>query len=140
MDVSRLPFNQLIGLKLAEEGSPFQTELASGRQYTNHLGTVHASAQLALAEAASGAFLAQQFKEYTGLIPVVRRLEAKFRKPATGQISARCAVDAEALENWKQEINNRTKVMVSVPVEVVDEIGNIVMTATVEWFVSKVMN
>ena len=51
MDVTRLPFNQLIGLQSAAPGSGFAVTLPAGTQYTNHLGTVHGSALLAVAEA-----------------------------------------------------------------------------------------
>ena len=51
-------------------------ELPSGNQYLNHLGTVHAGAQLALAEASSGEFLLKHFASSDDLFPVVRRLEA----------------------------------------------------------------
>jgi len=136
MDVSNLPFNKLIGLQLAETESGFQTYLPDGQQYTNHLGTVHASALLAVAEAGSGAFLAQMFSEHSGLVPVVRKVEAKFRKPGVGQVSARCAVAPDALANWVAELNKRGRVSAPIPVEVVDATGNVVLSATVEWFIS----
>lgn len=136
MNVSELPFNKLIGLKLATSGSGFQTSLPDDPQYTNHLGTVHASAMLAVAEAGSGAFLTQHFSDYSGLIPVVRRLEAKFRKPGHGQISARCIVAPEMLANWAAELERRGRLSAPVLVEVIDATGNIVMSATVEWFIS----
>jgi len=41
----------------------------------NHLGTVHASAQLALAEASRGEFLLRAMGDMQGIVPVVRRLE-----------------------------------------------------------------
>lgn len=41
MDISQLPFNQLIGLELASPASGFLVSLPTGQQYTNHLGTVH---------------------------------------------------------------------------------------------------
>ncbi len=56
MDVTKLPFNHLIGLELADPGSDFLVSLPDDVKYTNHLGTVHASALFAVAEAASGLF------------------------------------------------------------------------------------
>jgi acyl-coenzyme A thioesterase PaaI-like protein len=57
MDVISLPFNRLIGLEAGSPESGFLLSLPAGVQYTNHLGTVHASALFAVAEAASGVFL-----------------------------------------------------------------------------------
>ncbi len=138
MNVATLPFNQLIGLQLVSSDSGFETSLPEGAQYTNHLGTVHASAMLAVAEAGSGAFLARHFSGQSGLVPVVRRLEAKFRKPGSGQISARCVVAPETLAHWSVELGGRGRLSASIPVEVVDASGSVVMSATVEWFISNV--
>ncbi|WKJ90570.1 DUF4442 domain-containing protein [Methylomonas montana] len=87
MDVSQLPFNRLIGLELANPDSGFLVCFPDKMQYTNHLGTVHGSALLAVVEAGSAAFLSQHLADETGVVPVVRKLEAKFRKPASGQIT-----------------------------------------------------
>lgn len=136
MDVSQLPFNRLIGLELANQDSGFLVSLPESLQYGNHLGTVHGSALLAVAEAGSGAFLAQQFANETGLIPIVRRLDAKFRKPASGQVSARCIVTPDEVAHWSSELESRSRVFVSIPVEVVDASGDVVMFAAVEWFIT----
>ena len=137
MDVTQLPFNRLIGLEAGPEGSGILASLPEGQQYTNHLGTVHASALLALAEAGSGAFLVRRLGSGDGYVPVVRRLEAKFRKPASGRMSARAAVLQEEVERWAGELAARGRVSARVPVEVVDAAGAVVMTAAVEWFIAR---
>lgn len=137
MDVTQLPFNRLIGLEEAEEGSGFLVVLPEGTQYANHLGTVHASALLAVAEAASGAFLVQQLGDSAGFVPVVRRLEAKFRKPAKGRVSARSTVAKEDVASWSTELASRGRLSAPVTIEVVDAAGVIVLTATVEWFIAR---
>jgi acyl-coenzyme A thioesterase PaaI-like protein len=137
MDVAGLPFNRLIGMEPGAAGSGFLVCLPDGPQYTNHLGTVHASALLAVAEAGSGAFLLQQLGSDAGFVPVVRRLEAKFRKPARGRVSARCTVRAEEVERWSAELAARGRVSAPVTIEVVDPAGVVVMSATVEWFIAR---
>ena len=52
MKITDLPFNQLIGITAAEKDDGMLC-LPNDVRYTNHLGTVHASALLALAEATS---------------------------------------------------------------------------------------
>jgi acyl-coenzyme A thioesterase PaaI-like protein len=137
MDVTLLPFNLLIGLEPAALDSGFLVSLPAGPQYTNHLGTVHAVALLAVAEAGAGAFLARQAGVPAGLVPVVRRLEAKFRRPATGRVSARCAVPPGEVARWLQELASRGRVSATTPVEVADEAGAVVLTAVVEWFIAR---
>jgi acyl-coenzyme A thioesterase PaaI-like protein len=135
MDVTQLPFNRLVGLEAAAGDDGFLVCLPNGPQYGNHLGTVHASALLAVAEAGSAAFLARQFGPGDGFVPVVRRVEAKFRKPAQGRICARCRVGAQELERWPAELAARGRVLAPIPVEVVDAEGVIVLSAVVEWFI-----
>jgi hypothetical protein len=83
--VTELPFNTLVGIRPASD-SAYLLQLPAGNQYLNHLGTVHAEAQLALAEASCGEFLIKHFGSPDGLMPVVRRVESKFRKPANRNI------------------------------------------------------
>ena len=61
------------------------------------LGSVHASALLARAEASSGEFLLRHFGSSEGIVPVVRRLESKFRKPAQGSVTSSASAKPEAL-------------------------------------------
>ena len=137
MDVTLLPFNRLVGLERAAPESGFLVTLPGGPQYANHLGTVHAVALLAVAEAGAGAFLAQQENAPAGIVPIVRRVEAKFRRPATGRVSARCAVPPELVAGWLGELASRGRVSASVPVEVVDAAGTVVLSASIEWFISR---
>ena len=137
MDVTQLPFNRLIGLEPAAADSGFLVGLPDGPQYTNHLGTVHAAALLAVAEAGSGAFLVRHLGGRAGFVPVVRRLESKFRRPASGRVWARASVPAEEVARWSAELEARGRVSAAVPVEVVDTTGSVVLSAVVEWFIAR---
>jgi hypothetical protein len=98
---------------------------------------VHASALLAVAEAGSGAFLAARLGNIAGFVPVVRRLNAKFRKPANGRVAARANVAEEELARWAKELTNRGRVLAEIPIEVIDDASEVVLTATVEWFITR---
>ena len=137
VDVTQLPFNRLVGLIPADADSDFLVTLPNGPQYLNHIGTVHAGALLALAEAGAGAFLLKAFGDAAGFVPVVRRLEAKFRKPASGQMSARATVASDQVARWAVELAERGRVVAVVPVEVVDQVGTVVLSATIEWFLAR---
>jgi acyl-coenzyme A thioesterase PaaI-like protein len=135
MDVTELPFNRLIGLERAAPESGYLLALPAASQYLNHLGTVHASALLALAEAGSGEFLLRHFGNVAGLAPVVRRLEAKFRRPARGRVFARVASEAGELARVAADLEARGRVTLPVAVEVVDENQTVVLAAVVEWVI-----
>lgn len=132
-----LPFNKFVGIKRATDETQL-LRLPIGGQYLNHLGTVHASALLALAEASSGEFLLRHFGSADGVIPVVRRLEAKFRKPANGAITSTVKTPAEALSTLDADLAAKGRALVSIHVEVHDESGAHVLSAEVEWFIQRV--
>jgi len=102
-----------------------------------HLGTVHASAQLALAEASSGEFLLKHFGSTEGIVPVVRRLEAKFRTPANGAVTSAASAAPESLAQLDAELASKGRSLIPVTVELHDESGVHTVSATVEWFIQR---
>nr|ACO70920.1 conserved hypothetical protein [uncultured Verrucomicrobiota bacterium] len=133
--VTGLPFNQLVGLQAG--AAPSLLTLPEGPQYLNHLGTVHASALLALAEASSGEFLLQRLGQIGGFIPVVRRLEAKFRKPAHGAVTSQVSTPEQALDDTRRDLAAKGRALVSIAVELHDQSGTHVFSAEVDWFLAK---
>jgi len=132
--VTELPFNKFIGVEVGADAEHL-LRLPSGERYLNHLGTVHASALLALAEAASGEFLLRHLRSGAGVIPVVRRIEARFRKPATGSVSASASVVPELLARLDSDLTAKGRALISVAVELHDQSGAHVLGASVEWFI-----
>jgi hypothetical protein len=84
VSVTELPFNSLLGIQIATD-SAHLLELPAGGQYLNHLGTVHASAQLALAEASSGEFLLRHFGSAQGSFQSYVDSKQSFASPLTAQ-------------------------------------------------------
>lgn len=134
--VIELPFNQFIGLQQAE--TPAVLTLPAGGQYLNHLGTVHASALLALAEASSGEFLLRHLGGMEGIVPVVRRLESKFRKPANGAVTSTVTTALNLVETLRTDIAAKGRALIAVNVELHDQHGTHVLSASVEWFIARV--
>jgi len=136
MDVTNLPFNHFIGLKISNKRG-YLLMLDNRIEYHNHLDTVHASALFALAEATSGHFLLNEFSELTNIVPVVRKVEIKYRKPATGGIFSR----AKFLETEKNEVlealTQRGRVIIKVEVSLFEETDVLIMRSVFEWFVTK---
>ncbi|QIF02176.1 DUF4442 domain-containing protein [Roseimicrobium sp. ORNL1] len=137
VSVIDLPFNKFVGIERASHEAQL-LRLPSGDQYLNHLGTVHASALLALAEASSGEFLLRHFGSAEGVIPVVRRLEAKFRKPAHGAITSTVKTPLESLATLDADLSAKGRALISILVEVHDASGAHALSAEVEWFIQRV--
>jgi hypothetical protein len=92
---------------------------------------------LAVAEAGSGEFLKRNFGHVKNVLPVVRKFEAKFRKPGNGRITARCSVPAEVLTTWLAELETRGRLSAAIPVEVIDSRGTVVLSAVIDWFMAR---
>ncbi len=138
MNVTELPYNKFIGIKRTKN-SEYLLELDESPDYLNHLGNVHAGAQLSLAEAASGEYLLKLFNDSPDrLIPVVRRLESKFKKPANGKIYAKASAVPNAMAIFKDELGRKGRALINVEVTIEDSNHVITMTALVEWFIQKV--
>lgn len=137
MQITELPFNRLIGIQHAETEDALLA-LPADVRYTNHLGTVHASALLALAEATSGEFLIREIGSIGfEVIPVVRKLESKFRKPAQGAINSKVNVGANEVDQFVQTLKEKGRAIISIGVNVFDENETHALSSTVEWFVTK---
>lgn len=135
--VTELPFNSFLGIEEASDTAHL-LRLPPGGQYLNHLGTVHASALLALAEASSGEFLLRHFGSGAGLVPVVRRVEAKFRKPAHGAVTSSASATPADLSQLEASLANKGRGLISIAVELHDESGTHALSAAVEWFIQRI--
>ncbi|HBZ68081.1 MAG TPA: hypothetical protein DEO70_14705 [Bacteroidales bacterium] len=135
MDVFELPFNQFVGIEPSPDNE-YLLFLNEKDIYHNHLKTVHASAQFALAEATSGFFLISQFRELTNIFPVVRKVEIKYKKPAQGCLYSKAGFIGTERERIIKELNERKRVLISVRVLLYDSGGNNVMQADFEWFLA----
>ena len=136
MDVTKIPFNHFIGLKISNKDEYFLM-LDNRHEYSNHVDTVHASALFALAEATSGHFLLNEFSELTDIIPLVRKVETKYKKPATGIIFSKAKFQETQKEEVLDMLNQRGRTTLKVEVSLFDETNVIVMQSIFEWFVAK---
>ena len=135
MDVTAIPFNKLIGLAEADDVR-YMLMLPAGGQFLNHLGTVHASALFALAEATSGVLLLREFSDRDDLASVVRKVETKYRNPAQGVVYSTAAM-VEDKSLLVTEIDGRGRGFAHVAVDLFDAAAKSVARFEFEWFVTK---
>jgi acyl-coenzyme A thioesterase PaaI-like protein len=134
MDVSAVPFNQFLGLR----ASGAALKLAADPKYHNHLGTVHASAQFALAEAASGQWLLDHFGDAVAeYVAVVRHVDVKYRRPAAGELTAHASAPPEEPGHFLEALTRRGRATIEVRVHVVGNDGNATLEAVFEWFAQR---
>lgn len=134
MNLKDIPFAKVLGV--ADSGEGFLFELANDEKYTNHLGTVAAAAQFSLAEFASGQWMINEFPDLAQqVIPVLRKSEVKFKKPAYGKVRAKASVPDEIKQKFITELTERKRALLDISVVVVNDNNEIVMHGTYEWFI-----
>jgi len=134
--VTELPFNKHVGIQKSSTGEGL-LELPAGERYLNHIGTVHAGAQLALAEACSGEFLLHCFSNKRDMVPVVRRVAAQFKKPANGRITAKINTLPAVIEEAQRKLQTKGRCLLTIGVDVHDEQGQHSLSASIEWFIAR---
>lgn len=131
-----VPFIGHLGLEITEISAGEATvRLPRRSELTNHVGSQHAGALFTVAETASGAAFVGAFAVRMGdITPLASSAEIDFLKVANGPItaSARLGVDAaEALATLDAD----GKVEFPCEVELTDESGTRVASATISWHV-----
>lgn len=139
MKPTDLAFNQALGLVEAPAGSEHLLELPLTPLVLNHVGTTHAAAQFALAEAASAACLQRDFPHLDGKVfAVVRGSSLKYRKPPTGEaLLAFAQPDEFTRVHLSTDLAGRTRTTATVLVELRDRAGNVSFTGSFQWFIAR---
>lgn len=136
MQLTNIPFARLIKLKHSQ--SCYVFELSALDEYTNHLGTVAAAAQFSLAEFTSGHWLLDTFPDLQhSIIPMLRKSDVKFKKPASGRIRARAIADEKMIEQIRNELSIRHRTICHIHVDVVNDDEEVVMSGNFEWFLQR---
>jgi len=139
MDVTEVPFNAFIGIKRSQRPDLGTLTLEDAPRYHNHLETVHAAAQFALAEACSGEYLLIRFARLAeGHLAVVRRVEVKFRNPAKGEMYAKAHVSEEQIDKFIADVTSRGRAFLTIDVDVLTADETTAMRAAFEWYVQVV--
>ena len=136
MDVTAIPFNKFIGLAESDDGR-YVLMLPEGGRYENHVGTVHASALFALAEATSGVRIMSELGGRDDLGAVVRKVETKYRNPAQGAVYSAAAL-VEERTAVLAEIDERGRGFAHITVDLFDTAAKPVARFEFEWFVTKI--
>ena len=140
MDILAIPFHKYLNIS-EHVGNDYIFELKERPEYLNHLQTIHACVQLTLAEASSGEFLLQEFKEFEAeVIPVIRRTEVKYHRPANGTLYSRASLQSSSKAELVDELMNKSRAIVQIKVEIFDKSKKKVLTAVFDWFLKRIDN
>jgi acyl-coenzyme A thioesterase PaaI-like protein len=138
MKATALALNQLLGIRDAPAGAPHLLEMPFTPPLRNHLGTMHAAAQFALAEAASAECLQRHFSVLAGgVFAVVRGVEVKYRQPATGELLAYGSPDESTRASLVAGVAARGRSRAVILIELKDRAGTLTFHGKFEWFISQ---
>lgn len=136
MDITKVPFNQLLGISLSDHPD-YLLQLDDKKEYTNHLETVHAAALFALAEGSGAQLLLKSFPDeiIDNVIPVLRKVDVFYKKPAIGIIRSKAIIQDKTIEEILVELQTKRRTLITTTVELYDPKNTKVFMANFEWFV-----
>ncbi len=125
------PYTGTIGARVEELRSGHaRATLRDRRKVRNHLRSVHAIAQINLAELVSG--LAVMYSMPDGMRGIPVHLEIDYEKKARGTITAVCALPGPIPEPDGEE-----RVSFEAPVVLTDPAGDVVARASARWVIGR---
>ena len=137
MDLTEIPFVKKVGIKQSDDGD---LALPMEPSISNHLNTIHASAQFTLAETASGKLLMESFPELVGkVVPVLRDSHIKFKRPADSAITAHASMSDEASQSLMAQLERRGRGSIEIGVEIRDASNKITCTGLFNWFIQSIV-
>ena len=132
MNVTEIPLVKHLGIE-EKEG---ELSLDFKPDVLNHIETIHAAAQYALAETQSGLQLLELFPELEGkVIPILRDAQIKYKKPAQTKIIALASCDAESVEKFKAQFENKGRGTLQIDAQIKDINDAITSQASFTWLV-----
>ena len=135
MDVTHIPFTKHIGIEYKNK-STLKLELTEAVQ--NHIQSIHASAQFALAETQSGLFLQEAFPEYVGkVVGLLRGSTVKYKSPAITSIIAKATLNKKIKEKFILQLERKGGATIDIDVTILDEENVLTMQGMFTWFVQK---
>ena len=131
-----LAFNRHLGVEVVElEVGRAVTRLPDDGRLHNHLGGVHAIAELAPVELAGALAVSGRLRELLerGYVPVVGELSVRYRAPARGALTARAEVGPEVVAPALAAADDGDRPRVEAEVEVTDGDGTVVAIARLQF-------
>jgi acyl-coenzyme A thioesterase PaaI-like protein len=108
MDLTTVPFSQLIGLQTCHDGSSTMVSLTADDRHHNHVGTVHAAVLFSVAEAASAQAMLDSFPDLSGAsVALLRTASVKYHRAGRTRLEGFASIDADAAARFRSRIERK---------------------------------
>lgn len=91
----------------------------------NHIGSMYAGALFTLAEIPGGALFLTSF-DAQRFYPIVKEMNLRFRRPATGDIRVEARISAEEIQRLQQQANEQGKAEYLLQLQLTDGSGEVI--------------
>lgn len=121
----QIAFVQRSGLKaeVLESGRVRLRMPLAGNQ--NHIGSMYAGALFTLAEIPGGALFLTSF-DTTHFFPIVKEMNLRFRRPATGDIWVEACLASEEIQRLQKQATEEGKAEYVLELQLIDDSGEVV--------------
>ncbi|MDX1620226.1 MAG: DUF4442 domain-containing protein [Nitriliruptorales bacterium] len=134
--VGALPFTAFMDIQVGSvEPGRAEICLPGRNEYTNHLGTVHAIAELVPAETAGGVAISSGVGDLLqqGYVPIAKGLRVNWTAPARGPLTATAELPAENAETMRTAAANGERVACTLAIPVSDGEGVVVAEVEIDY-------
>ena len=131
-----VPFASVLGVHVTKvEPERAEAVLEFTPERRNHVGTMHAVAQFGLGELASGGLVVSAFSDLQqdGYMPIVASVAVNYLRPARTDLRGIAELSLAEQERVRTEVRSGVQSRFTVPVQIVDENGNVTTEFKVEW-------
>lgn len=136
IDITTLPLNAHLGIERSDRDMYILTLKPQGF-LQNHVGTMHAVALFALAEATSGEFLIQARQEGQDWAALVRKSSSKYSRPAEGQVFSIVTTSQSDLDSAVSAVEAKGRALFDIDVDVVTGEDEKVAGFQFTWLIAK---
>lgn len=91
----------------------------------NHIGSMYAGALFTLAELPGGALFLTSF-DVQRFYPIVKEMNLRFRRPATGDIRVEARLESNEIERLQREAEDQGKAEFTLELQLTNESGEVV--------------
>ncbi|MDX1657347.1 MAG: DUF4442 domain-containing protein [Nitriliruptorales bacterium] len=134
--IRQMPFTAYmdVGVRNVSPGEA-EIELPEDERFTNHVGTVHAIAELVPAETAGGAAIVSELSDLieAGYVPIAKALRVSWTAPARGTLTARARLLDEQAGSMRAAAERGEQVACTLPITVTDPDGTTVAEVEVDY-------